>query len=87
MLGWGQTTETEMGIIERIAVDDATYAKLSQKADEHGRTVAEEAAEALRRSFMEKAEFRRMADKIAALTPSHVVQTDSTRLIREDRDR
>lgn len=77
-----------MGIIERIAVDDATYARLSQQANEHGRTVAEEAAETLRRStFMGKAEFLQMADEIAALTPKHVVQTDSVILIREDRDR
>jgi antitoxin FitA len=77
-----------MGIIEKIAVDDATLAKLEEAAQRHGRTIEEEAAETLRRSAgtLSHAEIMRHFDEIAAMTPKGVKQTDSTRLIREDRD-
>lgn len=78
-----------MGIIEKIVIDDATLDRLSANAERHGRTLAEEAAIALqdRLGAMSRAEFLKRADAIAAMTPEHVVQTDSTLLAREDRDR
>lgn len=78
-----------MGIIDRIAVDDATLARLAERARRHGRTIQEEAAEALRLASeaLPPDEFVRRAEAIAAMTPKGVRQTDSTLLIREDRDR
>jgi plasmid stability protein len=78
-----------MGIIEKIAVDSATLAKLEENAKAHGRSVEEEAAEILKRSTgaMTRAEIIARMDEIAAMTPKGVKQTDSTLLIREDRDR
>lgn len=78
-----------MGIIERIAVDDATLARLTESAGKNGRSVAEEAAEVLRSQVqrLSREEFVRRADEIAAMTPKGVQQTDSWVLLREDRDR
>ena len=78
-----------MGIIEKIAVDDATLARLAESAERNGRSVAEEAAEALRKQVrrLSREEFLRRADEIAAMTPKDVGQTDSWILLREDRDR
>ncbi len=78
-----------MGIIEKIAVDDATLATLEESARRHGRTVQEEAAERLQRSAetLSRGEIVRRFEEIAAMTPKDVEQTDSTLLIREDRDR
>jgi len=78
-----------MGIIEKIAVDDATLARLTENAERHGRSVAEEAAEALRTQVqrLSREEFLRRADEIAAMTPEGIKQTDSAILLREDRDR
>jgi plasmid stability protein len=77
-----------MGIIEKIAVDSATLARLEEKAKAHGRSVAEEAAETLRQATdtPTRAEMLKRFDEIAAMTPKGVKQTDSTLLIREDRD-
>lgn len=78
-----------MGIIERITVDDATLARLTENAERHGRTLAEEAADALRGQAgrLTREEFLRRADEIAEMTPKGVRQTDSAVLLREDRDR
>ena len=78
-----------MGIIEKLVIDDITLAVLEERASQHGRTVEQEAVEALQKQFRPDpvAEFIRRADAIAAMTPKGVVQTDSTLLIREDRDR
>lgn len=77
-----------MGIIEKITVDSATLSKLEQNALAHGRSVAEEAAELLRKvtSTPTRAEVIARLDEIAAMTPKGVKQTDSTLLVREDRD-
>jgi hypothetical protein len=78
-----------MGIIEKIAVDSATLARLNENARLHGRTVEQEAAEALRvaTGTLTRAEIVARLEAVAAMTPKGVKQTDSTLLIREDRDR
>jgi len=78
-----------MGIIEKIAVDSATLAKLEQSALAHGRSVEEEAAETLRvaTGTLTRAEIVARLEAVAAMTPKGIEQTDSTLLIREDRDR
>ncbi|MEO6012295.1 MAG: hypothetical protein ABIQ30_01735 [Devosia sp.] len=78
-----------MGVIEKIAIDNATLAKLTANAKRHGRTVEQEAAEALRIAIRtpSREEIVARFEAIAAMTPKGVTQTDSTLLIREDRDR
>lgn len=78
-----------MGVIEKIVVDDATMRQLEQDAQRHGRSISDEAAERLRASLppLTKAEIVAGFEAIAAMTPKGVKQTDSTLLIREDRDR
>lgn len=78
-----------MGIIEKIAVDDATLAQLTERARQHGRTVAEEAADALKdlAPRLSREDMLTRLDEVAAMTPKGVPQTDSVTLLREDRDR
>ena len=78
-----------MGIIEKIPVDSATLARLEENARAHGRSVEEEAAETLRQATTAstRADMIARLDEIAAMTPKGIKQTDSTLLVREDRDR
>ena len=68
-------------------LDDAVVAKLKAQAKAHHRSLEAELrallSEAAARSSRE--EFQRIAARIRAMTPD-VEQTDSTLLIREDRD-
>ena len=66
-----------------------TLARLKENAERHGRSLAEEAAAALRIQVqrLSRDEFVRRADEIAAMTPRNIEQTDSAILLREDRDR
>ena len=70
-------------------LDDETLAKLKERARANQRSVTAEARMILMREFDRRArmeEFRELTRRIAASTPN-VPQTDSTLLIREDRDR
>jgi len=71
-------------------LDDAIIAKIVELAKENSLSVEDQAKKLLvdavgmvgrRRTRLE------VADRIAAMTPKGIVQTDSTLLIREDRDR
>jgi antitoxin FitA len=70
-------------------LDDTTVDRLKTKAREHNRSLeaeirlllTEAAARPSRRSFLD------LSDRIAAMTPKNIAQTDSVDLIREDRDR
>lgn len=71
-------------------LDDAVVEKLKTQAKDHNRSLEAEVREILsevaaRRRRRE--ELVAEADRIAAMTPKGVKQTDSTQLIREDRDR
>lgn len=71
-------------------LDELTLARITELASTHRHSVEEEAAELLRRAVRSRAQSSdraRDADRIAAMTPPGVVQTDSVILIREDRDR
>jgi plasmid stability protein len=77
-----------MGIIEKIVVSDETLDQLKHDAKRHGRSVEEEAAERL--SVPKRPSRAEMIDRLeqtAALLTLDVPQTDSTLLIRADRDR
>ena len=70
-------------------LDDNVVAELKEKAARSGRSLEAELREILKRAASRKtrAEFLAEADRIAAMTPKDVRQTDSAELIREDRDR
>jgi antitoxin FitA len=71
-------------------LDDAVVEALKARAKQHNRSLEAEvrqilADEAERKRRLEERVAR--ADRIAAMTPKGVKQTDSTDLIREDRER
>ncbi len=71
-------------------IDDAVIAKLAELARANRLSVAEQAQKLLVEAvdMVERRQRRlEIADRIAAMTPKGIVQTDSTILIREDRDR
>ena len=71
-------------------VSEATMRALRARARAAGRSVEEEARELLSRradASIDRAELLARADRIRAMTPADVHQSDSTDLIREDRDR
>ena len=75
-------------ILEHL--DDAVIAKLVELA-RGNRLSVEEQAQRLLVEAVDMVDRRRrrleIADRIAAMTPKGIVQTDSTILLREDRDR
>jgi hypothetical protein len=71
-------------------IDDTVIAKLAELARANRLSVEEQAQKFLVEAVdMVDRRRRRLeiADRIAAMTPKDAVQTDSTLLIREDRDR
>jgi antitoxin FitA len=71
-------------------LDADTLEALKAQAEQDGRTVSEEAADLIRRGLKrgwDPKALRAEAERIAAMTPKGVTQTDSTTLLREDRDR
>lgn len=75
-----------------IDLDRETFDALVQRAEAHGTSVDREASEIVRESVAtalsreDRDAMLRRFDEIAAMTPKGVKQTDSTLLIREDRD-
>lgn len=71
-------------------VSEATMRALRARARAAGRSVEKEARELLSRradASIDRAELLARAHRIRAMTPADVHQSDSTDLIREDRDR
>ncbi len=68
-------------------LDEAVVAKLKARAKAHHRSLEAELREILTVTVGRQArkDFLARADRIAAMTPD-VAQTDSTEIIREDRD-
>jgi plasmid stability protein len=67
-----------------------TWRSLEERARAHRKSIEEEVAEIIEKALgvHHGADWRReSAERIAAMTPKGVEQTDSTLLIREDRDR
>lgn len=69
--------------------NDSLVEGLSKLAERHKRSVQSEVMEIIRRAIAEETRPNRLeiADRIAAMTPKGRLQTDSTILVREDRDR
>ena len=70
-------------------VEDGVVERLKSKAIQSGRSLEAEVREVLRQAAKRKSreEMLAAADRIAAMTPKGVKQTDSAELLREDRDR
>ena len=69
-------------------LDDAVVERLKKRAKDHERSLEAEVRAMLTRESerLSREEFIELAEKIAAMTPEGVEQTDSALLIREDRD-
>lgn len=78
-----------MGKIVIEGLDETTIAALSDRANARRTTIEQEVADLIREAVRSWRRERRIEiiDRIAAMTPKDVRQTDSTLLIREDRDR
>ena len=73
-----------------VDIDRETLEALSRQAESRGHSLDEEVRDIIVRNVrrpMTREEFLRRAEAIAAMTPKGIPQTDSTILIREDRDR
>ena len=70
-------------------VDDHVVERLKKKAKDNGRSLEAELRELLKQAANRKSpeELLAIADRISAMTPDDVEQTDSTQIIREFRDR
>lgn len=70
-------------------LDDQVVERLKKKAKDNGRSLEAELRELLKQAANRKSpeELLAIADRIAAMTPEDVKQTDSAELLREDRDR
>jgi hypothetical protein len=79
-----------MGVIEKIVVSDKTLRRLQEDAARHGRTLEQEVAARIEGEVASEGggniDYVAWARRIRAMTPKGVTQTDSVRLIREDRD-
>lgn len=79
-----------MNAITIDKLSERTFALLTERARAHGATIEDEVAAILEQAVgaLRPPNWRQQsADRIAAMTPVGVKQTDSTLLIREDRDR
>lgn len=70
-------------------LDDKVVERLKKRAKDNGRSLEAELRELLKQAANRKSpeELLAIADRIAAMTPAGVKQTDSAELLREDRDR
>ena len=70
-------------------LDDKVVERLKKKAKDNGRSLEAELRLLLKQAANRKSpeELLAIADRIAAMTPEGVKQTDSAELLREDRDR
>ena len=71
-------------------IDDGVVEQLKAQAKRNHRSLEAEVRTRLENSLFPSnrmMELRELADRIAAMTPRDIPQTDSVELIREDRDR
>jgi plasmid stability protein len=74
----------------KVNLDDAILQRIHHLAKENGRSFDQEVEAILLKAVPDKEpEFDRLSDarRIAAMTPKDRVQTDSAKLVREDRER
>lgn len=76
-----------MNAITIRTISAEAIARIEELAALHHRTVEEEAAAILETAVSDRAARLAAIDRIAAMTPKGVEQSDSTAIIREARDR
>jgi plasmid stability protein len=79
-----------MNAITVHKLSDAALKRIEERAVLNQRSVEDEAAALIERGLeapLTPMERFLLAEKIAAMTPKDVIQTDSVLLLREDRDR
>ena len=78
-----------MGSVTIRNLDDRVIQRLKARADTHRRSLEAELRDLLGRASRQPwiVDALAEADRIAAMTPKGVKQTDSVVLLREDRDR
>jgi antitoxin FitA len=75
-----------MSAITIQTISAETIARIEELAALHHRTLEEEAAAILETAVSDRAARLAAIDRIAAMTPKGVAQSDSTAIIREARD-
>jgi plasmid stability protein len=86
----GRRRGSAMNAIIIRTISAEAIARIEERAALHHRTVEEEAAAILETALsapLGPRERYLLAERIAAMTPKDVPQTDSVDLLREDRDR
>lgn len=77
-----------MAVLKLKISDDFLVQRVRNSAARRNVSVEEEIVDTLRARFAaEREDLLRRADAVAAMTPIDVEQTDSTAMVREDRDR
>ena len=79
-----------MGVITLHGVDDDSLRRSPGRPKRYRHSLEDEAVSLLQDGLRERAKHRELVkrlDRIAAMTPKGVEQTDSVELLREDRDR
>ena len=89
MLAKCMHVEDDMANLTIRNIEDSVVERLKDKAAKNGRSLEAELREVLKHAANRRTreELLAAADRIAAMTPKGVKQTDSAELIREDRDR
>lgn len=77
-----------MAVLKLRIADDNLIRRVRIAAERHNVSIDEEIVDTLNARFAaERQEMIRRADAVAAMTPADAEQADSTKLVREDRDR
>jgi len=79
-----------MDDVLRLELGSDDLGALAERAQAHGRSPEEEAAEIIRQTLTHGSRRQYLVEwarRIRAMTPPGVTQTDSLQLLREDRDR
>lgn len=74
----------------RVRIDDSLLTKLEGLAQAHNMSLEAQVNDVLSKAVEQgrpKRTFAEIARQIAAMTPAGIEQTDSTELLREDRNR
>lgn len=89
MLSKCMHVEDDMANLTIRNIENSVVERLKDKAAKNGRSLEAELREVLKQAANRKTreELLAAADRIAAMTPKGIKQTDSAELIREDPDR
>jgi antitoxin FitA len=75
-----------VAVIAKLEIDDELLDRLEALARDQKVPIEKQIVSVLRAHVPVANRLQQLADEVAAMTPKGIQQTDSTRLIREDRD-